>query len=258
MRSLSAACLAWLAACSSSLAADLKTAPIVAPPPLFTWTGFYAGINAGGVWSSHNISSDWYDRSGFNDAATLASWINPPYGNARSGFIGGIQLGYNYQVNQFVLGAEADFMGSSLSGTSESPVLVIYNTIDNVSRTKVQQDWLGTVRLRAGYSVDKLLIYATGGLAYGQVKVSTTSTDTVVGGSIDVWQGAKQTTKFGFAAGAGLEYALTNNWLIRAEYLYFNLGNANTFATIADSDLYTRVNTRIDGNIVRAAISYKF
>ena len=246
---------------STAFAADLpsrKVAPVAPVAPVFTWTGFYAGINAGGGWGNEKIKSIWYDPSGNRSPEELASFINPPYANNRSGFIGGIQLGYNYQINQFVVGIEADFMGSTIGGSSQSPVLVIFGTIDNVSRTKVQQDWLGTVRVRGGYSIDRLLIFLTGGLAYGNAQVSTTSTDTVDGVVESVWQGGKQSTKFGFTVGAGLEYALTNNWLIRAEYLYYNLGSASAIATIPVDPLYTQVNTKIDGNIIRAAISYKF
>lgn len=246
---------------SSAFAADLsprKVAPVAPVAPTFTWTGFYAGINAGGGWGNDSIKSAWYGPAEIYDAEALASFVNPPYSNSRAGFIGGIQVGYNYQINQMVVGVEADFMGSTIGGSSESPVLVINNTIDNVSRTKVQQDWLGTVRVRGGYSIDRLLIFLTGGLAYGNAQVSTTSTDTEAGVVQSVWQGGKQSTKFGFTVGAGLEYALTDNWLIRAEYLYYNLGSASAIATIPDVDLYTRVNTKIDGNIVRAAISYKF
>lgn len=246
---------------STAFAADLpsrKVAPVAPVAPVFTWTGFYAGINAGGGWGNEKIKSIWYDPSGNRSPEELASFINPPYANNRSGFIGGIQLGYNYQINQFVVGIEADFMGSTIGGSSQSPVLVIFGTIDNVSRTKVQQDWLGTVRVRGGYSIDRLLIFLTGGLAYGNAQVSTTSTDTVDGVVESVWQGGKQSTKFGFTVGAGLEYALTNNWLIRAEYLYYNLGSVSAIATIPVDPLYTQVNTKIDGNIIRAAISYKF
>ena len=246
---------------STAFAADLpsrKVEPVAPVVPTFTWTGFYAGVNAGGAWGNDNVKSAWYGPAEIYDAATLASWANPPYSNNRAGFVGGIQIGYSYQINQFVIGVEADFMGSTIGGSSESPVLVINNTIDNVSRTKVQQDWLGTVRVRAGYAIDRLLIFATGGFAYGHAQVSTTSTDTEAGVVESVWQGRKQSTKFGFTVGAGLEYAITNNWLIRAEYLYYNLGSASAIATIAEDPLYTRVNTTIDGNIVRAALSYKF
>lgn len=244
---------------TSVLGADLKSPKSISPiAPHFTWTGFYAGINAGGAWGNDNIKTAWYGPAETYSAADLASFINPPYANNRAGFVGGIQVGYNYQINQMVVGVEADFMGSTIGGSSESPVLVIYNSIDNVSRTKVQQDWLGTVRVRGGYSIDRLLIFLTGGLAYGNAQVSTTSTDTEAGVVESVWQGGKQSTKFGFTVGAGLEYALTNNWLIRAEYLYYNLGSASALATIPVDPLYTQVNTKIDGNIIRAAISYKF
>ena len=253
--------LAAIATSTAVLAADLpskRVAPVAPVAPVFTWTGFYAGVNAGVNWSSRNINSTWYDVTGVTSAATLASYAPLPYANQRTGFIGGIQVGYNYQINQFVIGAEADFMGMAANQTSSSAPLDGGSFV-TVSTTKVQQQWLGTVRARAGFAVDRFLVYATGGLAYGSTKVSTISNDyTTTGTLIDSWTGQKTSTDAGYVVGAGLEYAFTNNWLLRAEYLYYNLGKASANATLSGSDLFTKVSTTIDGNIVRAAISYKF
>ena len=253
--------LAAIATSTAVLAADLpskRVAPVAPVAPVFTWTGFYAGVNAGVNWSSRNINSTWYDVTGVTSAATLASYAPLPYANQRTGFIGGIQVGYNYQINQFVIGAEADFMGLAASKTSSSAPLDIGSGAVTVSTSKVQQQWLGTVRARAGFTVDRFLVYATGGLAYGSTKISTTSNDSTAGVVTASWTGQKTSTDAGYVVGAGLEYAFTNNWLLRAEYLYYNLGKASANATLSGSDLFTKVSTTIDGNIVRAAISYKF
>ena len=256
--------LAAIATSTAVLAADLpskRVAPVAPVAPVFTWTGFYAGVNAGVNWSSRNINSTWYDANGGTSAATLASWTPLPYANQRTGFIGGIQVGYNYQINQFVIGAEADFMGLAANKTSSSAPLDVLDVDPyvTVSTTKVQQQWLGTVRARAGFAVDRFLVFATGGLAYGSTKVSTISNDyDGVGAVIRSYTGQKMNTDVGYAVGAGVEYALTNNWLLRAEYLYYNLGKAGATATQVADPTYTKVKTTIDGNIVRAAISYKF
>ena len=252
--------LAAIATSTAVLAADLpnkRVAPVAPVAPIFTWTGFYAGVNAGVNWSNRNVNSTWYDVSGQSSAVELASYAPLPYSNQRTGFIGGIQVGYNYQINQFVIGAEADFMGIAANQTSSSaPLDLVGYTI--VSTTKVQQQWLGTVRARAGFAVDRFLVYATGGLAYGSTKLSTISNDYEAGAVVRSYTGQKTNTDAGYVVGAGLEYALTNNWLLRAEYLYYNLGKAGATATRVNDQFYTKVGTTIDGNIVRAAISYKF
>ena len=252
--------LAAIATSTAVLAADLpnkRVAPAAPVAPVFTWTGFYAGVNAGVNWSNRNVNSTWYDSTGETPAVDLAYWTPLPYANQRTGFIGGIQVGYNYQINQFVIGAEADFMGMAANQTSSSAPLDLVDYV-TVSRTKVQQQWLGTVRARAGFAVDRFLVYATGGLAYGSTKVSTISNDYEAGAVVRSYTGQKTNTDAGYVVGAGVEYALTNNWLLRAEYLYYNLGKAGAAATQLADPTYTKVSTTVDGNIVRAAISYKF
>jgi outer membrane immunogenic protein len=260
-----------------------KAAPVAPAVPVFTWSGFYAGVNAGINWSNRNVNTSYVDTD-LADQMTPSeiAYLNPlPYGNSRTGFIGGIQLGYNYQINQLVLGAEADFMGAALSKTSRTSVTTDamwgiageagYSTFS----TKIQQNWLGTVRARLGYAVDRFMVYGTGGFAYGNVK-STSATTAIYPAGNDVfaeglesWAGSKSQTKLGYAIGAGIEYAITNNWTIRGEYLYYNLGQITnvslpttmTFSqstTANDSTNVGRNKTTVDGNIVRLALSYKF
>lgn len=269
-----------LAALSSAFAADLparKTAPAAPVAPVFTWTGFYAGLNAGVNWSNRNVNPAYIDNDPVNpwtpqEIAEL--WPVPaPYANNRTGFIGGAQIGYNYQMGQFVIGAEADFMGStanqSSSGSISIPNFMQNGTALETSNSKIQQSWLGTVRLRAGYAADRVLLYVTGGFAYGNVDYTLTTSEVQGNGSTLYFAGQKSQTKAGYTFGAGVEYALTNNWIIRGEYLYYNLGSASALASpttaIAGgsvtpnfSTVLGKGSTTIDGNIVRAAISYKF
>jgi len=269
-----------LAALSSAFAADLpgrKTAPAAPVAPVFTWTGFYAGLNAGVNWSNRNVNPAYIDNDPVNPwtpQELIDLWPVPaPYANNRTGFIGGAQIGYNYQIGQFVIGAEADFMGST-ANQSSSASIAIPNFLQNgtaveTSNSKIQQSWLGTVRLRAGYAADRVLLYVTGGFAYGNVDYTLTTSEVQGNGDTLYFAGQKSQTKAGYTFGAGVEYALTNNWIIRGEYLYYNLGSASALASPTTavvggsvtpnlSTVLGKGSTTIDGNIVRAAISYKF
>ena len=210
------AALGLLAAGAAS-AADLpsRKGPVVAPvyAPVFTWTGFYVGANAGYGWGHVNTN-------GFNTVGDL------------DGFVGGGQVGYNYQIGQFVIGAEADFQGADLSSGS------------NLGLVNVKTEWYGTVRARAGVAFDRFLVYATGGWAYGNVK---TSFPGLVG---PFALSSDRTHTGGWTVGGGVEYAFTNNLIGGVEYLYVDLGEKNILGA------NTKVGT--DFSVVRARLSYKF
>lgn len=244
----------------SATAADLgarKRQPAMAPvavAPAFTWTGVYAGVNAGYVGSS----GDKWRTTG--DAATLAyvgAGTFPASGSfSRSGFIGGAQLGANYQIGQFVIGAETDLMGlASSKKTNFQMASGTYGTVKDTS------SWLGTSRVRLGFTpVDRLLVYGTGGAAYGSVKHSAWTTAPGIAGAPS-WAGSKSDTRFGWALGAGAEYAFTNNITAKVEYLYYDLGRSNlalagtNAAGVASAPVLRSENR---GNIVRAGLNYKF
>ncbi|WP_377839690.1 outer membrane protein [Bosea sp. UC22_33] len=203
-----------LVAAGAASAADLpsRKGPVAAPvymPPAFSWTGFYVGGNAGYGWGNVNAN-------GFANVGDL------------DGFVGGGQIGYNYQMGQFVLGLEADLQFADLSSGN------------NLGLLNVKTDYFGTVRARAGVAFDRFMPYITGGWAYGNVKSSIPA----IGFSSD------RSHTGGFAVGAGLEYAVTNNIIAGVEYLYVDLGEKN----IAGAG--TKVGT--DFSVVRARLSYKF
>ncbi len=211
------AALGLLAAGAAS-AADLpsRKGPVVAPVyvPAFTWTGFYVGANAGYGWGNVNAN-------GFANVGDL------------DGFVGGGQVGYNYQIGQFVIGAEADFQGADLSSG------------DNLGLLNVKTEWYGTVRARAGVAFDRFLVYATGGWAYGNVKTSFPGLFGPFALNSD------RTHTGGFAVGGGVEYAFTNNLIGGVEYMYVDLGEKN-IATLPGNKVGT------DFSVVRARLSYKF
>ena len=237
---------------AAAFAADLAPPPVepVAPEivPSFTWTGFYAGLSAG--YGRGNLDTDLKavpTTGGQELENALGFGLNGGLARVKdtaNGFIGGGQIGYNYQLDpHWVVGAEADLQYAGLDskktfiGDRNIPVTV-----------KTELDWFGTARVRAGYAFDNVLVYGTGGLAYGKVKSKVSTAGTNLSGS---------DTKFGWALGAGAEYALTQNWTIRAEYLYVDLGKAETIK--ANSDI-AQVTAKADVSVhtVRAGVNYKF
>src|SRR5271157_413453 len=219
-------------------AADLPTRkeappPVFVPPP-FTWTGFYIGLNAGGVWSMGNRTTT-LSAPTFANNFLVASWPGN-LGNSNTGFIGGGQAGYNWQTGAFVLGVETDFDGTSLGKTFNFTSLPFAATTplpgDILTvNAKANLDWLGTTRARLGFVAtpdNRLMIYATGGVAYGGGSSSFSAFDTR---NDFLFSGSPSSSRVGWTIGAGAEYAITNNITIKGEYLYYNLGST-TFTSI--------------------------
>jgi outer membrane immunogenic protein len=249
---------ALLAFNGTAFAADL---PVKAPPVRVipaTWTGCYIGVNIGGGWGQHTG-----DRGIINSGnSTLNAGIGVPaeLDIGPSGVIGGGQVGCNYQTGQFVFGVETDIQGSGIRGNASiffpSPNGGI--TDATLATGHEQLDWFGTVRARAGFTaMNNLLLYATGGLAYG--KVSSSASLVLTPASDGNYAGSASGTKTGWTAGAGAEYAFARNWSVKVEYLYVDLGTTNV--RMVDPG---RPNTFIDygfshrENIVRAGLNFKF
>lgn len=275
------ASVAVIALGGGAFAADLPTrveapAPFIAPP-VFTWTGFYVGVNAG-------VGFNAGDDRDSTLTVLPGGFTTPPgapagftqgtivYGDNSEDavFTGGGQIGYNFQfVNNFVLGAEADlqFLGfdddmSAAVSTTGFPAV----GFTPARRGTEGIDWFGTVRLRAGYALDRTLIYATGGLAYGSgdaTRYESTNTNRVFLDDSDV--------SFGWTLGAGVEYAWTDNLIVGLEGLYVSLDRdtdltnfAGTYqpggvgpifpvAAAGDSS-----DDDIEFGVVRARLNYKF
>jgi len=225
---LGATALALLA--GSASAADLatrypvKAAPI--PVQVFSWTGFYIGGNVGWGWADNS-----YDYTPFG----LPTYS---YGlGSSNGFIGGLQLGYNYQfANNIVLGVEADFEWADIGKTATLVAGPVGGAIVNAN-----VDYFGTIRARAGYAMDRFLPYITGGAAWVKNTYS------------DPFLVSYDNTKWGWTVGAGVEYAITNNWTVKAEYLYLGFSDSNT--TFLNGDQLS-VSTNI--NTAKLGVNYKF
>jgi outer membrane immunogenic protein len=298
--------LALAISAGSALAADLpsRKAPVIPPPPPPPmWTGFYAGLNAGGTWANNSAvnGQTWnvYSDQGFVSNGNLASAaLLSGSGSNRSasgGFMGGGQIGYNWQVSGFglgsgiVTGVEADIQGIAGSGGTASrwtaaatdntypgderdfPVSLLSN---QSGRSNLQ--YFGTVRGRLGIlAMPTLLVFGTGGLAYGGVSTSIQNTQFWTDGSGDGFNyliagsGNLSNTQVGWTAGGGLEWMFLPNWSLKAEYLYYDLGNmtgsvVNTYTGFGDAagesgiQSITNYSGRVSGNVVRAGVNYHF
>jgi outer membrane immunogenic protein len=180
----------------------------------YNWSGFYLGANGGGAWGTSN----WDSAGSFNLSGAL---------------IGGT-AGFNWQTGHVVLGLEGDVDWSSLHGGTTTLCPAGCNT---------NNEWLATVRGRAGYAFDRFLPYVTGGLAVGDIRASTPG-----------FAGANQTNA-GWTVGGGLEYALTNNWTAKAEYLHVDLGNLNCGFSCGVAP-GNSVSVRSD--VVRGGLNFRF
>lgn len=220
-------------------AADLAPAPVEPVAPAYTpydWSGPYIGLHAGYGWGRENDDQSRLFPLG-NGNNGNGNNGNGNNGNDKfdlSGFVGGAHAGYNYQIDQFVLGVEGDIDYSNLNGSSHA----VYP--GNRARTlKLQTEWQGSARARIGYAFDNILIYATGGLAIANAKLSTAGVN-------------PSNTHIGWTAGLGAEYAFTQNWIGRLEVRYSDF-NKKSYTT-PDG----RVKADWNQTTATAGISYKF
>jgi outer membrane immunogenic protein len=254
MRPFSAGLMAvvsTVAAMSMASAADVPTkAPAYAPPVAapYNWTGSYIGGNFGYAWGSDSI--DLSPFTVFPAGTVPLSLADNP-----RGVLGGIQYGTNWQFNRFVLGWDSDFSFSNIKASQT--VFAAPGGIATTMSAEQKLDWLSTTRGRLGYLIaDNLLLYGTGGLASGRASANTfiTQVGCPIGGCL---AGNEWKTLWGWTAGGGIEYAI-GHWLVRAEYLHYDLGDLNY--AVLDPRTVTSVaaSNKVSGDIVRGALSYKF
>jgi outer membrane immunogenic protein len=227
-----------LAAAGPALAADLPTTKGPPPAPMmayvpYSWTGFYIGGQLGGAWNE----SDWSRPAGstFNTAA---------YGDPGSGFLYGGQAGYNYQINQFVLGVEGDIAGSTIK--ADTTCIATTGPIAGAT-CQTKQDWLASVRARGGYAFDRFLLYVDGGVAFTDYNFAETTLAPKTFGS---------GSRTGWTIGLGLDYAFTDHIIGGVEYNYYNFGARNGANLAGPSTGLIRFNE--SENTVAATLSYKF
>ena len=219
---LSAVAAATLLAAPASAADMARKVPVATPiaAPVKVWNGLYAGAII-----DYGFGED---RVGLTRG--LDAGVAKP-----QGFGGGLTIGYNRQYGNFVAGLEADAILSGMKGDSSS-------TSFGGSSGSVKYPWLVTVRPRAGYAFDNLLVYATAGLAVGGVEVKAAANAPAATLS-------KTSTRAGLAAGAGVEYAVTDKISLKAEYLFVNLQTQkDTFGPYTTNSVATSHHGRIGLN----------
>ncbi len=226
IRKLLLASVGAVALAGSAVAADLPSRappPVYVPPvPIFTWTGVYLGGQIGYAWGNNNIT--WGD--------TYGNWGS--FNEQGNGVIGGAHVGYNLQLGQWVVGLEGDVDGSSISHNNNTqsfyaPYVGAYVTGVNYTTSAGVQ---GSIRGRVGVAWDRVLLYGTGGVAFAGVNANINTPGFVYGTSNAYSFGggydSASSTRVGWTVGGGIEYAVTNNWSVRAEYRYADFGH-NTF-----------------------------
>ncbi len=221
-----------------------------APPPECNWTGFYIGLNVGGQWGhSEDIDEDGY-------------FAPPPnqWGYDESGVIAGGQIGYNFQWNWLVLGVEGDLGYMNLDGDGVAKFNRSFEGSD--TRGKTSSDFYTTIRGRLGFAFGHWLFYGTGG-GIG-VNLETRVIDNCDTGACgdDRINAGRTDFDWGWTGGGGIEYMFGCHWTIRTEYLRYKLDDQNfsggaTFFGEPDGRFRFKA-PGTDGNIVRAALNYKF
>ncbi|MFZ2156014.1 MAG: outer membrane beta-barrel protein [Bradyrhizobium sp.] len=264
-------------ACVAAVA--VWSAPAHAADP--GWTGFYIGANGGYGWNSASISDAPGDQNTNyvflgqpNVASSSASFDG-------TGWLGGVQAGYNWHLNQrWLAGVEADFDWSDIGGNGSAPTVIFLGNNPATLNVSQKVEWFGTLRARVGYlaSAD-LLLFATGGLAYGKVNESASivlppgvansqgnfGTGYACGGvygDSTCFAGAGSRTSAGWTAGAGAEYRFSQHATVKLEYLYVNLGS-NTFLVPAAhagalSPSVLNASGEAAFNLVRVGLNYRF
>ena len=256
-----------LAALLPASAADLSVAPAPAPTyvapvvPAFTWSGWYIGGNLGGKWGKYSGSVTGTAVPGFpvtagGDGFTFSS-------DRDSAFIGGGQLGFNWQVGQFVFGVEGDIDATrirdnfALGFTPGGGVFIPGDVF------RFKNDWQASVRGRGGIAFDRFLVYATGGVAWAGVRAEALYSPGFVGRvAVPGAFASDSKTLTGATIGGGVEFAVTNNVTFGVEYRYsdfghetFNLG-AVPFPAGAGSAVTSRVDLRT--HEVTGRLNFKF
>ena len=224
---------------------------------LWTWTGYYLGINAGYGWGKSNTDAFFNDNTIPALFATASTF-------ALKGQVFGVQTGYNFQLGNWVWGIEAD---AQLSGQRNNPKFICPGTLCNPAGPVIASfdqdqmvEWFGTLRARFGAAVTPFaLLYATGGAAVAGLITAGNVFGYDPGGNPTTNSFKNITINGGWTVGGGIEARLCGNWTGKIEYLYMNFGSMTT--NLNNQQIMTLTagfNSRITDKLARAAINYKF
>jgi outer membrane immunogenic protein len=234
--------MGMLALGAPAFGADLPTKAPAAVTPLYDWSGFYVGVFGGGGYGNHNL----------NNALGPAGFADFTLNYDSTGAVGGGEVGYQLQSGSYVVGFVADGMWSGIKGKNNFGST---DAFGNASNDATSLRWAGTVRALGGIALDRLLLFFTGGWAYGQL--DHTNTDSVPALGVDAFSNNRS----GLVAGGGIAYAITNNLIGKFEYSYFDFGSF-TRAGVTGTGLtpngqlpYTIASTY---SVVTIGLDYKF
>ena len=232
------------------------------------WSGFYVGVNAGVSWGDTSLDVDIEPGTGGTvvippaDVAGI-NQLSADDGN-KSGFAGGVQGGYNWQIGSIVLGLETDFsfmdVDQHRTNTYQSTVVVTPPIVGAPGaplytiEQRVQSNWMWTIRPRLGYATGPMMFYVTGGLAFTEIDLKTSARDTRSPPNSAV--NREEEDKTGWVLGLGGAYAFTPNWSVRGEWLYADFGNVDSFAGSGFARLESEA--KVKANIIRLGVDYKF
>jgi outer membrane immunogenic protein len=297
---LASAALVACAAIDSAGAADLPPAepppvkaPVIAPIPVWSWSGCYVGMNGGGTRGQNDAAlspGGLYlspvgglpppNINGTGDTASDIAALSNSYSMASNGWEAGGQVGCNAQWGMAVLGLEGDWQWTNTTTSADAsyPSFVTpgtavpgsFTTPSHTEHVDVTQRWFATARVRAGFTPwERVLVYGTGGVAWANFQSDTavafaTSPNFLAPYNGAVHVGSASTNQVGWVVGGGLEWALTNNWSVKAEYLYLRFdGFAYASPLVAAAAPFApgyawNTSVTLREQVARVGVNYKF
>jgi outer membrane immunogenic protein len=261
MKSVAVGALAAALSAGSAAAADLPVAapvePVFVPPVVYSWSGFYIGAHAGFAWGDHDDDDDFFD----DDNGLFDLFDDDDDEDDDTSFVGGGQIGYNWQAGAIVFGAEADLSWTNI----ENEHGFLFDEFDvtglflgsGVSSFSAEIDWLGTVRGTLGVAFDRFMIYATGGLAFANIvaEYSETFDPGAPGGPLTTLRASEDDTVWGWALGFGAQAMITPNLVAGIKYLYLSFDDDDFEFTRNGLTFSQDVN--FDVHVVRGELNWK-
>ena len=225
---------------SAASAADMPL-KYVPPAPMFSWTGFYIGAHVGGTWGTTEAEINSITVPGF----ALAGFTLPVTSQSFNGFIGGGQIGYNWQSGIVVVGAEAELSGTNAKGTA--PCLLVLSC-------ESKQNWMATAAARFGLADGRSLYYVKGGAAWSHNTYSA-NLNLILPLNTQV-----SDNRSGFLVGAGIEHAFAGGWSAKLEYDYIDYGSRDYHFPLAVLGAAVDIGTKIREyqHVVKVGVNYRF
>jgi outer membrane immunogenic protein len=255
LRNAAAAVMLLTSVVAPAFAADLPARMAVKAPvavaPVFDWTGFYIGAHVGYGWSDHDVTM-------VTGSPTFPPGFVYPTSHP-SGVIGGGQVGFNYQIQRWVLGIEGDGSAADMRGSVRafSPLIA-----GRYSDLHTKFDWIATLAGRLGFAADNWLFYGKGGVAWAASGGSSETYNRA--GAVLIATTSPSGTGTGWIVGAGTEYAFSNNWSAKLEYDYIDLGRRTTTTAVVNTPAFGGATNLTDfdrGNriqMVKLGVNYRF